>query len=249
MKKIKISLALMVLLSVLLSSCTKEVTNSCTLSSIYINGNLHKRFFFTQDRLARIEQYDNATGILVATWTINWDNLGRLDYIDYLTASGVLYERQKITRNTDGNIGRVYIFTDNNNDMFPETMNGYTEYLYNGDQQIIEEQYYNPPSNYSFSEYYTWTNGNLVRKDNNVLGYVLYTYDDKKSINEKYKELFFVFYDPSVLSSNNVIIRSSFDTNDNLLSTGNFLFTYNADGYPVSESINQYSYEYNCNPE
>jgi hypothetical protein len=231
------------------TSCAKEVNNHCTLTKVYENGSLVTEYFLNNGRLSRIEQYDPITGFITVYWLLTWDELGRLDYVDYYNSSGVLVERSKITRNADGNVGRVYYYTDSNNDQFPESLTGYLEYIYDGNKHITEEKHYDAPSNYTYSEFYTWMGDNLVRKDNLTLGSAVYAYDDKKPMYGSYKELFFVFFNPAYLSANNVVSISTFDTGNNPLGTSYYSLTYNAEGYPDAETSYQQDYEYHCEAE
>lgn len=242
-------LLLPVLLAWTWVSCTKQETAPCKLESIAQNGDITMRFYYADGVLSRIEQYSALTGNLSSSWVLTWDELGRLDYVDFLAASGMLTERTKITRNADGNIGRVYYLNDNDGDMIPETLSQFLEYVYNGNQQVVEEKHFDPSSNYIYSEYFTWIGDNLVRKDNNVLGYVLYTYDDKPSMHKSHRELFFLFYDLTYLSANNVLTRSSFDINNNPIGTSSNTYTYTTEGYPETETTNGMGYTYNCDAE
>jgi hypothetical protein len=238
------------------SSCTKEI-NKCALSQVYLGGNLYLNYSFYENKLSKVDFFDSNDGNLYFSWEIYWNEQNQIDHVDYFNyLNGVAMERAVITRNADGNVHRVYYWNDANNDMIPETMTSFKEYIYNTDKKVQEEKLYTAPNFYTSSVYYTWSDNNLVRKDDN-LGHVLYTYDNQKSMYEGCKELFFVFSEPNYLlsnptflSANNALTISSFDIGDNLLSTTTYNFTYNADGYPVSaDSPYQFSYEYNCAPE
>jgi hypothetical protein len=229
------------------NSCAKEPNRNCSLSKVYLSGKLYRQFFFNQSKLAKIEEYNDVNNQLLRSWKIYYDEFGRLDYVDYLNEVGTLVERTTFTRNADGNIGRAYYWNDTNNDMFPETMFFYHEFVYNESQQIIEDRYYSAPSTYVYSEFWTWDNNNIIKKGNLNLGYYVYSYDDKKSMNASHRELFTIFYDPTFLSNNNATEIRFFDSFDNLVSTTLYSFIYNVDGYPESASSPyQYQYEYNC---
>lgn len=246
MKSAPLKNTLILLVLLFLFSCAKEVNNNCSLTKISSNGALVTQFFLNNGKVSRIEQYNQATGFLSGYWLLVYDEIGRLDYADAYTGGASFIERNQIARNADGNIGRIYNFIDGNSDMIPEQLTGYLEYVYDGNQHITEEKHYSAPSTYIYSEFFTWSGNNLIRKENLALGSSVFTYDNKKSRFGNYKELYFLFYNPTYLSENNVINIDYFDTGNNPLGTVNFTLQYNSDGYPTQETSTIESYEYNC---
>ena len=234
------------------SSCTEKI-NTCTLSKVTDgNGDLWWSYSFSQNKLTQVGFY--SSGTLYFSWEIYYNDQNQMDHVDFLNyLNGFAMERAIITRNSDENVNRVYYWNDANYDMIPETMTSFKEFVYNADKKVQEEKLYNAPNSYSSSIYYTWSNNNIIRKDDNN-GHMLYTYDNKKSRYGGLKDLFYVFSEPfyllsslTFLSDNNVLTIDYFDIGDNLITSDTYNYTYNADGYPESASSPfQLSYEYNC---
>lgn len=243
---------LSVIFIVLLASCAKPVVNNCTLTKISQNDHLFMQYFYLNNQLERVESYSIANGVLILSYNIIRDVFGRIDYVDVVNPDGSLFYRRKVTYNADGDIGQNYYLTDANSDLYPETMGGYIQYVYNSDGEIIEARTYNSASIYQYSSYFTWVNGNLSRIDSGPgTAYDLYTYDDKLSAYKNIqKDQFAMMLNPSALSVNNLVVIHSYDALGNLTFTGTTnSYTYNADQYPATASINNTGYEYNCEPE
>jgi hypothetical protein len=251
MKKIKI-LSALILIVIVITSCAKPVVNNCTLTKVSQNDNLFMQYFYLNNQLERVEKYSIANGVLIQSYNITRDVLNRIDYIDVVNPDGSLFYRRKVTYNVDGNIGQNYYLTDLNNDLYPETMGGYIQYVYNTDHEIVEARTYNSSSVYQYSSYFTWMNGNLTRIDTGPgTAYDLYTYDDKRSAYQNIqKDQFYMMLNPSILSANNLVVIHSYDALGNLTFTGTTnSYTYNEDQYPVTASTNNTGYDYNCVPE
>jgi hypothetical protein len=234
-----------------LTSCAEQV-NTCSLTHVYHQGHLVRKYIYANDEVIKVEFYDQVSGDLSESYVIVKDNMDRIDMIQCYYADGSQGFIHKLSYDTNDHVQWIYWMTDTNADSIPDIIQASTEFIYNGNHEIIESRKYNSSNVYINSRYYTWTNGNLTLieypeyQQFNVL-----TYDNQPSYNNGVQMLLFASVTtPEIRSVNNPINDYTYNSTDSsLISVITYNYSYNNHGYPVTESATQNDYEYSCHAE
>lgn len=247
MKRSKSILLTLTLVMMIFSSCAKTPTHTCKITKSFYNGSLFVRFNYSGDQLAEVEQF-NSDGSMAEYHILTRNAQGLLYQMDWIEF-GQLLERNVVIYNAIDKPLTMYSLNDLNGDGYPEQVNYFNKYVYDADGHLIEIKHYNSVSVYQGSETFVWSGENIARYNLISGNYYTFSYDDQKSIYSSIQwEYFFLMDNPSVLSKNNLMVSNYYNSSDNLLSTNNNTYSYNADGYPESGTLSglAFSFEYNC---
>lgn len=232
----------------ILISCSKEKTIVCYPSLVYENDKVYLDLIYNANQqLVHLDQYEPTTGQLNAYFEIKYDGDGRLDYLDFRVPSSPQFQRRKISYNSQGQPGGMFVFNDSNTDGYPEELLGAYYFYYNSSNQIDSLVSFDGSMVYQLSMMFEWTGDNLTKLSTTSSGdYIIYEYDNYRGVYEPIKfELFVITLNFSILSYHNEIREAGYNA-ANVLQWEYFnTFTYNSDNLPETEDATR-RYEYDC---
>lgn len=237
-----ISMGTIGIVAVFTASCSKdEFPTKCRIKEVKQGNNITAQAYYDgKNRVERFTTYDQVTQIVDNDFHVYRNNEGKIDSAYVFDETNELVGKYRLIYNVSGNIGRIDVLTDDNDDGI-YTIDQYYEMVYNTAQDVETIRRFNSGGSETAEYSFEWSNGNIVTFNNDGPR-LEFTYDDKLSLYTGVgKDVLFLNPQllPLIMSKNNPLKIQQYNLLNQPEFTIDFSYQYNEHDLPVQSTAVQ----------